>query len=129
MNAIPNFKAFNFAGADFEKASKAFGDVAENLQVLTDSLVNGVQGVERARAEVLATGLNALQLQATGIAALAQASGPKEALELQQQFARQAFEAHSASLQAFGGLAAAWTAAFQPLQERYAKFALAATQR
>lgn len=129
MNAIPSFDASTFANASYGAANKVFGEAAENLQVLTDSLVTGIQGVERARAEALGVGVKVLQQQATGLAALARVTGPKEALELQQQLARQALDANTAAFQALSGLATAWSEAFKPLQQRYAEIALSASQR
>jgi hypothetical protein len=128
MNAIPSFDASKFSEATFGATRKVLSEAAENLQVVTGSLVTGMQDLERARAEVLAIGVKALQQQATGFEALAKATGPQEALELQQQFAKQALETHNATVQAFRGLAVAWTEAFKPLKARYVDIAVSATK-
>lgn len=129
MNAIPSFQASKFADATFGATSKVLSEAAENLQVVTDSLVTGMQDLERARAEVLAISVKALQQQATGLKALAKATGPQEALELHYQFAQQALDTHNATVQAFSGLAVAWTEAFKPLKARYVDIALAASKQ
>ena len=128
MNAIPSFEAFKFAPGGADGASKAFSDAAENYQAFTDALVSGIEGAERARTELLASSIKALQQHATGVAAFARASGPHDALELQQQFARQALDLHHESVNALRRLATAWTAAFKPLQARYTSAVLSASE-
>jgi hypothetical protein len=88
--------------------------------------VSGIHGAEQARARVVADGIKALESQAARATAVAKVTSAQEALELQQQFARQALESYVASATAVSSaLTSAFQAALKPLNDRYAEVAKA----
>ena len=130
MNAIPHFDLTKLAGASFAPGQSLISDAAQsaakNLQVVTESLLTGINGLEETRTELLANGVKALQLQADSVAAFAKASSPQEALDLQQKFVREALDLQGATVRSLGGLFSIWGPALKPLNDRYSAFASSA---
>jgi len=130
MNAIPQFDPAKLAKAAAWPAHPAVAEAAKTtaktLEVVMQSVVAGVQGLEGARADWVADSVKVLQLQATSAAAMAKAASVKEVLELQQQFAAQTLAAHAASVQRLGTLFALWEPILKPLHVRCSEIASAA---
>jgi hypothetical protein len=128
MNAFPSVDAEKLADAGFAPAramvSEAAKNAARSLQAVTESFVTGITGLEEARAEIVASGVKALQTQANSLAAFSKVSSAQEALDLHAQLARQALEAQSATAQSLSALATVWGAALKPLRDHVSELTL-----
>src|SRR5207302_153927 len=80
-------------------------------------------------AEIVSTGIKAMEIQAASAAALAKVTNPAEAIQLQQQLAGQVLDAYRTSANTFAtALTATFTAALKPLSDRYAELSRIATK-
>jgi hypothetical protein len=96
--------------------TSASEQAARTLQATADAVTLGVQRAEQVRSQLAAMGAKALEAQISTAAAFAQVRTPKEALELQQRFARETLDLYRSSA---GLLANSWAdylaAAVRPL--------------
>jgi hypothetical protein len=109
--------------AGLDRALSAFttGEAAsaKAMQAISASVTAALDGAEKARAHVAASGARALEDQIAAASAFAQVKTPQEAFQLQTQFARRALEAYTADVTAFGGLvSASFQQSLKPLTDR-----------
>ena len=102
--------------------SSAAQETAKNAHAVAQSFALGLQSVEEVRAQVLATGISALNAHAAGLTALAKIRTPAEAFELQQQLAGQLVTAYSTNAKALStAFTSAVVGAWKPLTDRLAE--------
>jgi hypothetical protein len=126
VNAAPYSELFKLPEASLGQTSAIFSDAAQEgaktLQAITEALVTGIRGAEQARALLVASSIKALETEAARATAFTAVKSPQEALDLHQQFARQALESYTANATVLSSvLSSSFQAALKPLNARFSE--------